>query len=166
MSVKTITRIALMSAILYVSKFALDAVPNVELVSFLLIVYTIVFGAETFAVTVVFNTFQLIQWGFGDWWFMYLYIWPFLVLVTLLLRKKVKEEFLVWAVVSGIFGLAFGLLCTPVYLIEVGPQTSLARWISGLVFDIPHCISNFLIMLLLGKPMCMLLKKLKASYEK
>ena len=166
MSVKTITRIALMSAILYVSKFALDAIPNVELVSFLLIIYTIVFGKETLIVATVFNLFQFIQWGVGDWLFMYLYIWPLLVLVTLLLKKVVKEEFLVWAIVSGMFGLAFGFLCTPVYLIEVGPATALAKWVSGLVFDIPHGIFNFLIMLVLGKPMYKLLKKLKIAYEK
>ncbi len=155
-----------MSALLYVSKFALDAIPNVELVSFLLIIYTIVFGKETFIVATVFNLFQFIQWGAGDWLIMYLYIWPLLVLVTLLLKKIVKEEFLIWAVVSGAFGLAFGLLCTPVYLVEVGPTTALAKWVSGLVFDIPHGIFNFLIMLVLGKPMYKLLKKLKIAYEK
>lgn len=166
MSVKTITRIALMSAILYVSKFALDAIPNVELVSFLLIVYTLVFGKEVFVVATVFNLFQMIQWGIGDWLIMYLYIWPGIVLITVILKKVVKEEFLVWAVVSGIFGLAFGLLCFPVYMVEFGPKVAAAKWVSGLVFDIPHGVFNFLIMLLLGKPVCKLLKKLKIEYEK
>ena len=99
--------------------------------------------------------------GIGDWLIMYLYIWPGVVLITVILKKVVKEEFLVWAVVSGIFGLAFGLLCFPVYMVEFGPKVAAAKWVSGLVFDIPHGVFNFLIMLLLGKPVCKLLKKLK-----
>ena len=42
MPVKKITRIALLSAILYVSKVVLEFLPNVELVSFLLLIYTLV----------------------------------------------------------------------------------------------------------------------------
>ena len=48
MPVRKMTRIALLSAILYVSKVALEAFPNVELISVLVLVYTLVFGAETF----------------------------------------------------------------------------------------------------------------------
>ena len=50
MPVKKITRIALLSAILYVSKVVLEFLPNVELVSFLILIYTLVFGSETLLV--------------------------------------------------------------------------------------------------------------------
>ena len=87
MSIYKLTRIALLSAILYVSKVALEFLPNVELVSLLVILYTLVFGKETFLTVTVFNLFELIQWGFGTWWFSYLYVWPLLCLITLILKK-------------------------------------------------------------------------------
>ena len=160
MPVRKITRIALLSAILYVSKVALEFLPNVELVSLLTVLYTLVFGKEAFLIVTVFNLFELIQWGFGTWWVSYLYVWPLLVLITLLLKKIIKEEFLIWSVVSGLFGLIFGSLFAVVYL-PVDPAYALAYWISGLPWDVWHGVCNFVLMLVIGKPLYLLLKKIK-----
>ena len=160
MPVRKITRIALLSAILYVSKVALEFLPNVELVSLLTFLYTLVFGKEAFLIVTVFNLFELIQWGFGTWWVSYLYVWPLLVLITLLLKKIIKEEFLIWSVVSGLFGLIFGSLFAIVYL-PVDPAYALAYWISGLPWDVWHGVCNFVLMLVIGKPLYLLLKKIK-----
>lgn len=161
MPVRKITRIALLSAILYVSKVALEFLPNVELVSLLTVLYTLVFGKEAFLIVTVFNLFELIQWGFGTWWVSYLYVWPLLVLITLLLKKIIKEEFLIWSVVSGLFGLIFGSLFAIVYL-PVDPAYALAYWISGLPWDVWHGVCNFVLMLVIGKPLYLLLKKARA----
>lgn len=160
MPVRKITRIALLSAILYVSKVALEFLPNVELVSLLTVLYTLVFGKEAFLIVTVFNLFELIQWGFGTWWVSYLYVWPLLVLITLLLKKIIKEEFLIWSVVSGLFGLIFGSLFAIVYL-PVDPAYALAYWISGLPWDVWHGVCNFVLMLVIGKPLYLLLKKVR-----
>ena len=160
MPVRKITRIALLSAILYVSKVGLELLPNVELVSLLTVLYTLVFGKEAFLIVTVFNLFELIQWGFGTWWVSYLYVWPLLVLITLLLKKIIKEEFLIWSVVSGLFGLIFGSLFAIVYL-PVDPAYALAYWISGLPWDVWHGVCNFVLMLVIGKPLYLLLKKIK-----
>ena len=160
MPVRKIIRIALLSAILYVSKVALEFLPNVELVSLLTVLYTLVFGKEAFLIVTVFNLFELIQWGFGTWWVSYLYVWPLLVLITLLLKKIIKEEFLIWSVVSGLFGLIFGSLFAIVYL-PVDPAYALAYWISGLPWDVWHGVCNFVLMLVIGKPLYLLLKKIK-----
>ena len=160
MPVRKITRIALLSAILYVSKVALEFLPNVELVSLLTVLYTLVFGKEAFLIVTVFNLFELIQWGFGTWWVSYLYVWPLLVLITLLLKKIIKEEFLIWSVVSGLFGLIFGSLFAIVYL-PVDYAYALAYWISGLPWDVWHGVCNFVLMLVIGKPLYLLLKKVR-----
>ena len=141
MSIQRMTRIALLSAILYVSKVVLEFLPNIELI------------------VTVFNLFELIQWGFGTWWFSYLYVWPLLCVITMLLKKLIKEEFLIWAIVSGSFGLIFGSLFALFYLF-VDPKYALAYWISGLPWDVVHCIGNFVLMLILGKPLYKLLKML------
>ncbi|MBO5112855.1 MAG: hypothetical protein J6C12_05875 [Lachnospiraceae bacterium] len=162
MPVRKITRIALLSAILYVSKVALEFLPNVELVSLLTVLYTLVFGKEAFLIVTVFNLFELIQWGFGTWWVSYLYVWPLLVLITLLLKRVIKEEFLIWSVVSGLFGLIFGSLFAIVYL-PVDPAYALAYWISGLPWDVWHGVCNFVLMLVIGKPLYLLLKKVRTT---
>ncbi len=164
MSISPSTRIALLSAILYVSKVALEFLPNVELVSLLVILYTLVFGKETFLTVTVFNLFELIQWGFGTWWFSYLYVWPLLCLITLILKKLIKEEFLVWAIVSGCFGLIFGSLFAIVY-IPINLSYALTYWISGLPWDVWHGVCNFILMLVLGKPLYLLLIRMKGSVQ-
>lgn len=160
MPVRKLTRIALLSAILYVSKVALEFLPNVELVSLLTIIYTLVFGWEAILIVTVFNMFELIQWGVGTWWVSYLYIWPLLCLITLLLKKLIREEFLIWSMVAGGFGLIFGSLFAIVY-IPIDPSYALAYWISGLPWDVVHCVANFVLMMILGKPLYKLLRRVK-----
>ncbi len=163
MPIRKMTRIALLSAILYVSKVALEAFANVELISILVIVYTLVFGRETFLTITVFNLFELIQWGLGSWWVSYLYVWPLLCLSVLLLKKLVKEEFLVWSVVAGCFGLIFGGLFAIAYL-PIDPPYALAYWISGLPWDVWHGVWNFVLTIVLGKPLYKVLRMLKNRF--
>lgn len=164
MPIRKITRIALLSAILYVSKVALEFLPNVELVSLLTILYALVFGKEAFLVVTVFNMFEFVQWGFGTWWISYLYVWPLLAGITLLLKKLVREEFLIWSLLSGVFGLLFGSFFAIVY-IPVDPMYAISYWISGLPWDVWHAVCNFLLMVVMGKPIYVLLKKLKYFSE-
>lgn len=164
MSVQKMTRIALLSAILYVSKVALEFIPNVETISLLVILFTLVFGKEAFLIVTVFNFFELIQWGFGTWWVSYLYVWPLLCLITLLFKTVIKEEFLIWSIISGGFGLIFGSLFAIIY-IPIDPSYALAYWISGLPWDVWHAVWNFVLMLVLGKPLYMVLNKMKTSVQ-
>lgn len=110
MPVKKLTRIAFLAALLYVSKAVLEFLPNVELVSLFIILYTLVFGKETLLAVLVFNLFEVIQWGFGLWTISYLYTWPLLCLLTLGVKRWFHEEFILWAIFSGCFGLVFGAL--------------------------------------------------------
>lgn len=159
MPVQKITRIALLSAILYISKVALEFLPNVEIISFLTIIYTLVFGTEAFIIVTVFNMFELLQWGFGIWWVSYLYTWPLLVMAALILKRIIGEEFVLWAVVSGGFGLSFGALFAIAYM-PVNPAYAFTYWVSGLTWDVWHGACNFLIMLLIGRPVYKSLKKI------
>lgn len=159
MPVRTITRVALLSATLYVSKLMLEFLPNIELVTLLIILYTLVLGKEAFLIVTVFNLFEAVQWGFGLWWISYLYTWPVLCVAVLMLRKFIKEEFVVWAVVAGMFGLLFGSFFAIVY-IPVDPAYALTYWISGLPWDVWHGVWNFILMAVLGKRLCCLLRRL------
>lgn len=162
MNVSKMTRIAFLSAVLYVSKVLLEFAPNVELVSFLTILYTLVFGKEALLIVTVFNLFELVQWGFGLWLVSYFYIWPLLCLLTLAFRRLFQEEILLWAFLSGLFGLAFGSLFALAY-VPVDPAYALSYWISGLPWDVWHGAANFTLMLLLGKPVLKVLKRINAQ---
>ena len=66
-----------------------------------------------------------------------------------------------WALLSGLFGLAFGLLCSPVYMVVGGSVSYGIRWwIAGLPFDVTHAIGNFVIALVLFLPLRKLLTRL------
>ena len=68
-----------------------------------------------------------------------------------------------WAVLSGAFGLLFGLMCTPVYWVIGGAEYALSWWVAGLLADILHCAGNFVIALLLFVPLRSLVAKLYAT---
>lgn len=164
MSVKKITGIAFLAALLYVSKVVLEFLPNVELVSLLIILYTLVFGKETLLAVVVFNLFEVVQWGIGTWTISYLYTWPLLCVLTLVFKRWFREEFIFWAIFSGCFGLIFGALFAIVYL-PVGWSAALSYWILGLPWDVWHAAANFVLMLILGKPVYGVLCKVKNQIE-
>ena len=89
--------------------------------------------------------------GFGPWWIMYLYVWPLLWALALLFRRMKRRW--QWALLSGLFGLAFGSLCALSYLPVGGLKMAFAWMVSGLPFDAAHGAGNFLLMLALYTPL-------------
>lgn len=158
LSVRDIAQIGIMVAIIEVSKLVLSGLPNIELTSFWLIMFTLYFGWRIVAVVPVFILVEGAIYGMHLWWIMYLYAWPLLVFVTWLLRKKASA--LLFAIVSGIFGLCFGALCAIPYFfiglssggISSGITSAVTWWIAGIPWDFVHCIGNFVIMLVFYKP--------------
>ena len=67
---------------------------------------------------------------------------------------------LAWALISGVFGLLFGVLCAPVYLFTGGVSVAVAWWIQGIPFDVMHCAGNFAMALVLFVPLRRLLARL------
>lgn len=157
LTIKDITIMALMVAIIEVCKVALAQIPNVELTSFWIIMFALYFGKRIFYVIPVFILIEGAMYGFGLWWIMYLYAWPFLAIVTLLLRKmKGAWE---WSMVSGIFGLLFGFLCAIPYIFTSGIYGAFAWWVAGIPWDLVHGIANFAIMMVLYQPMKRVMEK-------
>ena len=168
LSVKDIAMIGLMVAVIEVSKVALSFLPNIELTSFWLILFTLFFGWKIALVVPVFILIEGLMYGFGIWWLMYLYSWPLLVLLAWLLRKQ--ESAWLWALLSGSFGLCFGALCTISYFLIGVPggggltarlSSAFAWWIAGIPWDIVHCVGNFTLMLLLYHPVRRIMKQVQ-----
>ena len=152
--VQRLTRLlilTLLGTLLFASKFVLQHLPNIEIVSLLLLVYTRKFGAWTFIPVYIFVGLEIAIYGINIWNIMYLYVWSILVLVCLPL-KKFKASWL-FALISGAFGLLFGVLCSIPYFFGMGPEFALSWIISGLPFDAVHGGGNFLLTLLLYTPL-------------
>ena len=159
LTARDITIMALMVAIIEVSKVALAQIPNVELTSFWVIMFTLYFGTRIFYVIPVFILIEGMMYGFNLWWIMYLYAWPMLAIVVLLFKKmKTAWE---WSFVSGLFGLCFGFLCAIPYIFTSGLAGAFAWWVAGIPWDLVHGIANFAIMLVLYKPMKLVMSKMQ-----
>lgn len=153
---------AMMGVILIASKQAMAALPNIEPVTLLIILFTLVFGRRVIGALAVFLLLQGLLYGFGLWWLMYLYVWPLLALLAWLLRWMSRAW--QWALAAGLYGLLFGTLCSMIYL----PQgiTWMISWIiSGFPFDLAHAAGNFLLMLILYKPLRSALELLKRNMD-
>jgi len=159
----TLAQIALfgvLGAMTFGAKMVMALLPNIEPVSLLVMIYAVVFGRKCLYPIYTYVALELLCWGFGTWNVMYLYIWAVLALGAWLLRRV--EQPLAWAVLSGAFGLLFGLLCAPVDMCIGGIGYALTKWASGILFDLYHCAGNFVMALLLFVPLRRLTEKLYA----
>lgn len=161
---RDIAVLGLMTASLEAVKLALAFLPNIELVTFLIIVYTVFMGGKALLAVSAFVILECLIWGFGVWTVMYLYIWPLLAVQVLIFRKQQSVWF--YSTLSGVFGLLFGALCSIPYYFIGGPKMGLTWWIAGIPFDIVHGISNFIICLVLFVPLRGALQKIEGAINK
>lgn len=149
---RSLVMAALLAALLLVSKFALDGLPNIELVSLLILLYTLEFPALALPAVYTYVVVYGLLNGFGVWWFAQLYIWLPLMAAARLLRGSRSP--LLWALVSGLYGLLYGVLYAVGYaLLNGGAAAGFAWWVTGIPFDLMHGGGNFLAALLLWRPL-------------
>ena len=154
----------ILGAMTFALKLSMAALPNIEPVSLFILVYGAVFGYKALYPVFVYVAMEILCFGLGIWNVYYLYVWPLLVIIAICLREM--KQPLAWALVSGVFGLFFGALCAIADAFIGGFGFALAKWASGIPFDIAHCIGNFCIALVLFKPLRELLEKLYARMKR
>lgn len=161
-----ICQIGMMVAVIEVCKVAFSFLPNIELTSFWLIMFTLFFGRKIILVVPVFILIEGAMYGINTWWIMYLYTWPLLVLLTWIFRKQKSVWF--WSILSALFGLSFGFLCSFPYVaigaadggIRGGLSAGFTWWVAGIPWDIVHCVGNFVLMMVLYYPVRTLLERI------
>lgn len=167
--VKEIALIGMMTAVIEVSKLALTFLPNVELVTFWIMMFTLFFGPKVIYSIAVFILIEISIYGISTWVIMYAYIWPALALIVHLCRKWDSIWF--FSILSGFYGLFFGAFCSIPYIaigaVDGGIRSGLIMafnwWVAGIPFDILHGIANFAVMFMLYVPVRGLLRKIKNS---
>ena len=152
LTVSDMAHIGMMVAIIEVCKVVLMGVPNIELTTFWIIMFTLYFGKRIF--------------GFHIWWIMYLYMWPSLAFLTRLLKKV--DSVWAYSFLSAMYGLLFGFFCAIPYVvigtvdggIKNGLYTGFTWWVAGIPYDLLHGIGNFVFMLILYRPIRNIMNKL------
>lgn len=148
----------MLGALTFGAKVAMAGLPNIEPVTLFIMVFGAVFGLKALYPVYVYVIMEILIYGPGTWNLMYLYIWPILAIIAWLLRKR--QDPVEWALLGGVFGLAFGALCAPVDFLLGDLGYVVAKWTSGILFDVAHCVGNFVIALVLFKPLRTLVEKL------
>jgi len=150
LTTRDIAFIGMAVAVIEACKVVMQGLPNIEVTTFFVMMFTLVLGRKMLFVVPAFTLIEGCLFGFGIWWVMYLYAWPVLALVTWFVRKT--DSVMIYSLIAGFFGLFFGALCSLPYFFIGGFSMMFNWWIAGIPFDLIHGVSNFLIMLLLYKP--------------
>ena len=152
MKARDIAIIGLLSASITTGKLVLSFIPNVEIVSLLFIVYTIIFGIKrSIIISIIFSTTEIFIYGFSTWLLGYYLVWPMLIIIIHFAEKIIKTEY-GYATIAGLFGFFFGAFFAIAESFFYGYAYGLTYWVRGIPFDILHGVSNFIIVLILFNP--------------
>ena len=148
--------------------FALQVVmgflPNIEPVSLLVMLFAVTFGWKCLYPIYIFVVMEILYYGISLWNAYYLYVWTILAVGAIFMRKA--QSPFAWAMLSAVFGLLFGALCGIVDVFMGGVAFAVSKWAMGIPFDVTHCVGNFVIALVLFKPLRQLMDKLYAKVRR
>ena len=136
----------MLGTLMFCSKVIMEALPNIHLLGMLTMVYTIVFRKKALIPIYVYVFINGLYAGFTVWWVPYLYIWTILWGITMLLPRKMPKKVacIVYPIVCGLHGLAFGTLYAPAQALLFGMDfKQMIAWIiAGLPWDAIHGLGN------------------------
>lgn len=158
LTIQEMVLFGVLGALTFALQVVMGPLPNIEPVSLLVMLFAVTFGWRGLYAVYTFVAMEILFYGFSVWNVYYLYVWAILAVAAILMKKQ--QHPLVWALLSGVFGLAFGALCGIVDIFIGGFGYAAAKWVSGIPFDLLHCGGNFVIALVMFAPLRKLLDKL------
>ena len=163
LSLGEIVLFGMLGGLMFALQVVMAPLPNIEPVSLLTMLFAVTFGWKSLYCVYTFVAMEILFHGIGLWNINYLYIWTVLAAASIFLRKM--ETVFGWALLSGVFGLCFGALCGIVDIFIGGFGYAAAKWVSGIPFDLLHCVGNFAMTLILWKPLKDLLIRLTGKIK-
>ena len=166
---RTIAFVGIMAAIVECGKLALSFIPNVEVVTLLLAVFSYMFGASGLVAALIFVCIEPLIWGFGTWVVSYLIYWPLVSLIFFFFGKLKIQNRLIITFTASFLTFIFGILTS---LVDIGllsgffdnfVERFMIYYARGTVFYIVHIVSNTLIFFTLFKFITKKLEKIKHS---
>lgn len=158
LSIVEMVLFGMLAALTFALQVVMGPLPNIEPVSLLVMLFAVTFGWKCLYPVYIFVVMEILYYGIQAWNIYYLYVWTVLAVAAMGMRKA--ESPFAWAMLSGVFGLLFGALCGIVDMFIGGFGYAVAKWANGILFDITHCVGNFIIALILFNPLRKLLEKL------
>ena len=126
-TVKELALFSVLGALTFAAKYVMSFLPNIEPVSLMVMLFAVTFGRKCLYPIYLYVAMELLFFGIGLWNINYLYVWAVLAVGAYLLRKMRWK--LGWAMLSGGFGLSFGLLCGIVDIFIGGASYAVTKWI-------------------------------------
>ncbi|MDR0846929.1 MAG: hypothetical protein LBN08_05410 [Lactobacillales bacterium] len=148
LTTRELVTFAILACIMFVSKQALAALPNIHLLALLITAYTIKYRAKALIPLYIYVLLEGIFAGFAYWWVPYLYIWTVLWAIVMLASSlKIPKAWQVptYMIICGLHGLFFGMLYAPAQALIFGLNfPEMVAWIvAGFPFDVIHGIGDF-----------------------
>ena len=163
------TLFAMFSAMMFISKIVMEFLPNFHLLGMFVMLLTIVYRHKALVPIYIYVLLNGVYAGFNMWWVPYTYVWAVLWGVTMLLPENMskKAKMIVYPAVCALHGLCFGLLYAPAQalMFSFSFEQTVAWVVSGLPFDLLHCVGNLLSGLLIY-PLSLVLLKLNRKFTK
>ena len=113
----TVATVGVSAAVIEGGKLALMALPNIEVVTLFVALFSYVFGAAGVLATVVFVMIEPMLWGFGAWTVGYFIYWPLVSVVFMIYGKLRVENRYILTGTAVVLTVLFGLLTSFIDLV-------------------------------------------------
>lgn len=139
----------MLGVMMYVSRVALSALPNIHLLAFFIMSFTAIYRKKALYIVYTYVLVEGIMCGFALWWIPYLYLWTILWAASVILLKP-SSRWYKFSLIGLMHGVLFGTLYAPLQMIMFNFSfDETIVWIAaGLPWDITHGISNAIIAML------------------
>ncbi|MFW3587707.1 ECF transporter S component [Vagococcus fluvialis] len=160
-SVRWLTTATLMSAASFTGRLLFQSIPNVQPLTTIIIICTLVFGfyfGSTVAILsiMISNLFL----GMGVWTIAQIVAFLSICGITFLLKPLLnKLPLIILALYAGIMGYWFGFIISVVQALFFGIQKFWIYYLQGISFDTFHAVGNFIFFLILYPVLLPLFKK-------
>ena len=155
MSAKDITRIAVLSAILFIVYYLGSTLMYVSITNFVMLLYGVYVKRKNAYITlIVFCFLVMLLYGFGMWVIMYFVLFPQYILIYSALYKRCKSEY-VLAFVGAFLTFICGTLIDLPFIIStgLGGHALVVRLVLGFETDLGSTLCTLFGVLFLLKPL-------------
>ena len=171
LTARYVTQVAVMAGLITALKFALSFLPNVEVITLLIAVFSTVWGLKySLPATMVFCTVEMAIYGIGSWVPLYFLYWPLLAVIFhfALRGKKAPVAMGISVSIGLVMTILFGVLsaCTDTLFVLGAVSKDMlgtyfvSYYLKGLWFDIVHVVSVVISLLVLYIPLVKICEKI------
>lgn len=168
MTTRRIARLALLVSLCHVGRVMFGFIPNVQPMTVVLLLLTIVFGFSDGLIVAILSVFvSNLQLGMGVWTFAQIGTYLAVIAVTALIAPMLRKLPL-WlsALYAGFIGFLYGFLISLIQSVFFSFISFFPYWIAGLSFDLLHALGNVGFWIILYPVLMPLLEKQKTMEGK